>query len=155
MPRATTSIILAVIALARIMSGEEFVWAHGNRLIGRLNVPKGFTAYTYDYREGIVTTLHYGDGSFIILQAGGMYRLPLFQDKEHSLLSSKELKAKTVRIGRFVDTSLWWREDDYKRGKLNGDAVSWFALFPPNIGYGNVSLTHLCRVRSIVRFLRA
>jgi hypothetical protein len=142
MHRAITSMILVALAVAKIASGEEFVWAHGTRLIGRLNVPRGFTAETYDYREGIVTTLRYGDGSFIILQAGGMYRLPLFQDKEHRLTSSKELNAKTIRIGQFVETSLWWREDDYKRGKLNGDAAGWFALFPPNIGYSKVSSTH-------------
>ena len=141
MHRASRSMVVLAFGVAQIASGEQFVWAHGDRLIGRLNVPKGFMTETYDYREGIVTTLRYADGSFIVLQAGGMYRVPLFQDKEHRLVSSKELSAKTVRIGRFVDTSLCWREDNYKRGKLNADAVGWFALFPPNIGYGKVSPT--------------
>jgi hypothetical protein len=124
-----------------IASAEEFAWAYGGHLIGRLTVPKGFRVETYDYREGIVTTLRYGDASFIVLQAGGMYRIPLFQDKEHILISSKEEDVKTVRIGRFVDTNLWWREDDYKRGKLSARTVGVLGLFPPNIGYGKVSPT--------------
>jgi hypothetical protein len=141
MHRAIRSIIVIAFGVANIASAEEFVWSHNGRLIGRLNVPKGIAAETYDYREGIVTTLHYGDGSFIVLQSGGMYRIPFFQGPEHNLVSSRELDAKTIRTGRFVDTNLWWREDDYKRGKAGTGAVGWFALFPPNIGYGKVSPT--------------
>jgi hypothetical protein len=34
--------------------------------------------------------LRYQDGASIVLQVGGMYRLPLFQDPEYKLVSSTE-----------------------------------------------------------------
>jgi hypothetical protein len=139
MHRAFGIVVVAILGVAQIASAaEDFVWTYGGRLIGHLAVPKGFHAETYNYREGIVTTLRYDDGSFIMLQSGGMYRIPLFQDKEHILISSKDQDAKTIRIGRFADTNLCWREDDYKRGKPGGGAIGIVGLFPPNVGYGKV-----------------
>jgi hypothetical protein len=119
-------------------STEEFVWKYGGNLIGRLNVPAGFKIETYDYREGIVTTLRYNDGANITLQSGGMYQIPLFQGPGYDLISSKDMDAKTVRSGRFAKGDLYWREDNYKLRKITGKRISMLALFPPNLDYSQV-----------------
>ena len=118
---------------------EEFAWKYGGRLIGRLTVPKGFVVETYNYREGIVTTLRYPDGAHILLQVGGMYRIPLFQGADHDLISTTELDKKTIRVGRFASAELYWREDNYKPKKTSGKPISLLALFPPNVAYAKVS----------------
>lgn len=57
-----------------------------------------------------------------------MYRIPQFQDREHKLDSSTEQTDKTIRVGRFANAQLYWREDDYKAK----------SMFPPNVGYARV-----------------
>jgi hypothetical protein len=136
--------VLAVIALAsliQVTAAADFVWNHGGVRIGRLNVPAGFKIEIYDYREGVVTTLRYEDGSCITLQSGGMFRLPLFQGKEYAVISSTDLDGKTVRTGRSASGELCWREDNYKPKKATGKHISILALFPPNVGYSNVPAT--------------
>jgi protein TonB len=128
---ATAAFILA----ARGAHSEDFVWRYG-RIIGLLTVPPEFSADTYNYKEGIVTTLHYSDGSKILLQSGGMYRIPMFQGPDFQLDSSTESPTKTIRVGRIKDSALCWREDNFKMGPVNGRAFP--ALFPPNIGYVGV-----------------
>jgi hypothetical protein len=117
---------------------EAFVWKHHNQIIGRLSVPRGPAVEVYDYREGVVTTLRYRDGASIALQAGGMYRFPLFQSPEYRLVSSTEGDTKTVRIGRSGEGELHWREDNYKPKKVTDPRFSYLAIWPPNIGYSNV-----------------
>jgi hypothetical protein len=58
----------AALAAVQAAVAEPFVWKHGSRVIGRLSLPASFAAETYNYREGIVTTLRYTNGAFIILQ---------------------------------------------------------------------------------------
>src|SRR2546426_10262520 len=128
----------AVVLAVQAARGEEFVWQYAGHTIGRLTVPTGFIVETYNYREGSVTTLHYGDGAYMILQSGGMYRVPLFQDSDHNLISSTELATKTTRMGQFVASTLCWREDNFKPKKVSGNAVSFLTLFPPNVGYAKV-----------------
>jgi hypothetical protein len=67
-----------------------------------------------------------------------MYRVPLFQDAEHKLISSTELPQKTIRVGEFTGSTLRWREDNFKPKKVTGKTVSMLVLFPPNIGYAKV-----------------
>jgi len=129
---------VATLIVVQAAATEEFVWKYGGRLIGHLHVPTSFTVETYNYREGIVTTLRYVDGAYIVLQVGFMYRIPLFQDKDHKLISSTEQATKTIRVGQFADAGLCWREDDFKPTKTSGKTVSLMALFPPNVGYGKV-----------------
>lgn len=120
-------------------SADEFLWkVHGNP-IGRLDVPPGFKAETYDYREGVVTTLRYEDGASITLQSGGMFRIPLFQGSRYVLVSSTDLDTKTVRSGRSAKGNLYWREDNYIPKKISGPRISPLALVPPNLGYSEVS----------------
>jgi hypothetical protein len=135
---------LIAFALALFAEGpqkptETFVWKRGNRIIGRLSVPKGTHAKVYDYLEGIVTTLQYQDGAYIKLQAGLMYRVPLFPEPEYKLVSSTEGDTKITRVGRCGNEKLNWREDNYKPKKSNNGRTPWIALWPPNIGYANVS----------------
>lgn len=118
---------------------EEFIWMPAGKVIGRLRVPAGFKVEVYDYREGTVTTLHYADGADIVLQVGGMYRIPMFQDQVHELITSRESPEKVVRTGRFRDTQLRWREDNYRPRKLVGRDLSLMQVFPPNVGYRGVS----------------
>jgi hypothetical protein len=120
------------------MSAEDFVWQYRGHVIGRLSVPPGFTTKTSDYVEGIVTTLHYGDGAFIDLQSGGMFVLPMFQGPEYRLLTSTDQPDKTIRVGRSEKSALCWREDNFKQEKLRGKTVSLRDLFPPNVGYAKV-----------------
>ena len=128
----------AFLVLTRVAQAEDFVWKYGAIRIGRLNVPAGFRVENYNYREGIVTTLVYQDGSQITLQSGGMYSLPLFQGAEYLLISSTELDGKTVRIGRSAKGDTCWREDEYRPKKANTKRISLLALFPPNVGYSGV-----------------
>jgi hypothetical protein len=145
----------AAVTLVRDARGEQFVWKCRGYLIGRLNVPGGFAVEVYDYREGVVTTLHYADGSFVVLQAGGMYRIPLFQDPEHKLLSSTEQETKTTRAGKFVNSELCWREDNFKPRKHKSKVPSILILFPPNIGYGKVPLARRAEFdRALDSFVR-
>jgi len=133
-------IIVASMALVVLLGsqGPEFIWTHGGQTIGRLKAPQGYSSETYNYREGIVTKLRYADGSYIILQCGLMYRVPLFQDQENRLISSIDLAKKTIRIGKYVTSRLRWREDDYKPRKPVGEGVSLLTPIAPNIGYANV-----------------
>jgi hypothetical protein len=91
----------------------DFAWEYGGIRIGRLNLPAGFKVENYNYREGIVTTLLYEDGSRITLQSGGMYGLPLFKGAEYVLTSTAELGEKNVRAGQ----SAKWRHV-LERGSL-------------------------------------
>lgn len=130
--------IVAALALEHVAFGADFVWKHGTIRIGQLNVPAGFKVENYDYREGIITTLLYEDGSRVTLQSGGMFRLPLFQGDGYSLISSTDLGGKTVRIGRSANGESCWREDNYKPKKVTGKRISLLGLFPPNVGYSMV-----------------
>jgi hypothetical protein len=103
-----------------------------------LNVPAGFKVENYNYREGLVTTLAYQDGSRITLQSGGMYSLPLFHDAEYILISSTESDAKIVRVGRSANGDSCWREDNYRPKKAIDPRISLLALFPPNVGCSGV-----------------
>jgi hypothetical protein len=135
---AGRSIALAAFVAMQAAAGEEFVWQYSGHIIGRLTVPAGFAVETYNYREGIVTTLRYADGASVVLQSGGMYRVPMFQDPDHKLTSSTELVAKTVRVGQMAGSTLCWREDNFNPQKVTGKSVSLLALFPPNVGYARV-----------------
>jgi len=128
----------AFLVLSRVAQAEDLVWKYGAIRMGHLNVPAGFKVENYNYREGIVTTLVYQDGSRITLQSGGMYSLPLFQGAEYILISSTELDGKTVRVGRSANGETWWREDEYSPKKANTKRISLLALFPPNVGYSGV-----------------
>ena len=134
------SIIAAFAALlvAQAPSGREFVWQYSGHSIGRLTVPTGFAIETYDYREGIVATLRYGDGASIVLQSGGMYRVPMFQGSNYKLTSSTELAVRTTRVGQIAGSALCWREDNFKSDKVTGKDLSIRTLFRPNIGYTEV-----------------
>jgi hypothetical protein len=128
----------AALAAVQAAVAEPFVWRYGGYVIGRLSVPAGFTAETYNYREGIVTTLCYTDGASIILQVGGMYRLPLFQGPDYKLVSSTELPGKRIRVGYIAGATLLWREDNFKPEKRSGNTVGIESVFPPNVGYARV-----------------
>ena len=103
-----------------------------------MNVPAGFKVENYNYREGLVTTLAYQDGSRITLQSGGMYSLPLYHDAEYILISSTESDAKIVRVGRSANGDSCWREDNYRPKKAIDPRISLLALFPPNVGCSGV-----------------
>jgi hypothetical protein len=134
--RTMTAVFILVLAVQGAPA-EEFVWQHAGHTHGRLTVPSGFTVETHNYFEGIVTTLRYSDGAYIILQSGGMYRIPLFQDPEHKLLSITEQASKTVRVGRFDLPESCWRVDNFKR-KVSGETVTPRDLFRLNVGYAKV-----------------
>lgn len=119
---------------------EKFVWSYGGRKLGTLDVPRGFTADTENYTEGIVTRLHYTDGSIILLQRGFMYRVPLFQDPEHILDSSKKTSDKTVRRGHHSGKTEVWGEVDYALRKSVHPGASLLEVVSPNLGYAHVPI---------------
>jgi hypothetical protein len=143
--RGRTIAALTLVLATQTAPAEEFIWQYAGRVIGRLTVPAGFVVDTYNYREGIVTTLRYDDGAYLVLQSGFMYRVPMFQDPDHKLGSSTELEAKTIRVGQLAGSTLCWREDNFKHKKIrrktvvNGKTVSLFMVIPPNIGYARVA----------------
>ena len=49
---------LAALLTIQAAAGEELFWQYGGHTIGHLTIPTGFAIETYNYREGIVTTLH-------------------------------------------------------------------------------------------------
>ncbi|WP_321473593.1 energy transducer TonB [uncultured Paludibaculum sp.] len=118
---------------------QVFVWAPAGKVIGRLRVPPGFKTEVYNYREGFVTTLHFADGASLVLQAGGMYRIPMFQGNNYALMGSSDVPKKTIRTGRIRGTRLLWREDNYHASPLVGSNLSIFQILPPNIGYHHVA----------------
>lgn len=52
---------LAFVLAVQTATREEFVWQYAGHTIGRLRVPTGFAIGTYNYKEGIVTTLRFSD----------------------------------------------------------------------------------------------
>src|SRR5262249_23411738 len=68
-----------------------FEWKYNARLHGTLSVPSGYKEETRNYTEGIVTYLHYPDSSYIILQHGGMFQVPMLQGPEYLVSKTKDL----------------------------------------------------------------
>jgi hypothetical protein len=73
----------------------------------------------------------------IILQRGGMYRVPMLQDVDYLLASTTTTPSHTVRKGTHQHKVLLWREDNYR---IVGRAASLhpFGAFPPNLAYYDV-----------------
>ena len=116
----------AVLSLTHAAHAEDFVWQHSGIRIGRLAVPAGFKVENYDCREGIVTRLVYQDGSRITLQSGGMYGLPLFKGAEYILVSTEELPAKTIRVGRAANgTTAGERTTTSRRRQTENESACW------------------------------
>ena len=116
---------------------KSFVWIYGNSDLGTLRVPTGFRAETENYREGIVTRLRYPDGSYLMFQKGGMYRVPMFQDPQDILDFSKVEDATTIRRGHYRGGRCWG-EVNYSPVNAGASGKSFLSLFPPNLGYANV-----------------
>jgi len=133
LPGIRTVAVFAALVAAQAASTQEFVWRIGPRVIGRLKVPTGFQLELRSYREGILTTLRYPDGAYLVLQCGGMYRIPMLQGAGHVLNSSRQLEGKTIRLGQLADSDLFWREDDYTPGQPATPHE-----YPPNLAYDKV-----------------
>ena len=138
----TIRAIAAFIALVAVQGAQhpKFVWTYRGKILGSMQAPPGYSSETDNYVEGIVTTLHYRDGSYIIMQAGLMYRVPLFQNPENKLVASVDSAAKMIRVGEYTTSKRFWREDNYKPRKAVGTAVHFFSIIAPNVGYANVPL---------------
>jgi hypothetical protein len=107
--------------------------------LGVLDVPIGFSADTWNYKEGIVTTLSYKDGSSIVLQRGLMYRIPMFQDPEDVVDSSIEGNERTMRKGHYKRGNKRWGEINYRiLPRANSRTSSSIGGFPLNLGYAHV-----------------
>lgn len=120
--------------IASFPKTETFVWRYDTLTLGSLEVPTGYTAETENYLEGIVTRLSYPDGSSLVLQKGGLYRIPMFQDPEHVLDSSKPEEARTVRRGHYRGRSRCWGEIDFAPSKTDVAGKSVLSIFPPKPG---------------------
>jgi hypothetical protein len=116
---------------------ETFTWRYGSSVLGEIDVPAGFSADTWNYREGIVTTLKYADGSSIVLQKGFMYRIPMFQDAEDVLDSTEQQTARTMRRGHYKGKTNRWGEVDYK-SPVKTSQPGFLGAVGPNLGYANV-----------------
>jgi hypothetical protein len=130
--RSLASLLIVCCALGIAAPATAFRWRAGT-----LNVPSGFREAVRDYKEGTVTTLSYADESRIILQQGGMMRIPLLQDK-HPVRQESETSEKLTRAGVNPQAGTFWREDDFKRKPPAGHVATWLDLFPPNIAYDHV-----------------
>ena len=138
--------LLLILLAPTILSGSQastgvvsYSWGYGDAIHGRIEVPRGYEAETKNYQEGIITYLAYSDSSRIILQHGGMYRLPMLQDPEYVMTSTEERSDRTVRSGSIAGSTTLWREDNLKRtGSANENLRSFSLMFPPNIAYEHV-----------------
>jgi hypothetical protein len=124
-----------------VKSMVSYTWEYKGEIHGTILIPPGFEAETQNYREGIITYLRYADSSCIVLQHGGMYRVPMFQEAQYVISKTEERTDRTVRTGSIQGTEYLWREDNMKRipvpttpGKLH----PLFYLYPPNIAYDKV-----------------
>jgi hypothetical protein len=116
-----------------------YQWSYSGKLHGTIRVPPGYSAETYNYREGIVTHLRYPDSSCIILQHGGMYTVPMLYQAQYVVANKENRDDRMLRIGSIGRTDRFWREDNLKPRKAQGDQlVSFFDVFPPNIAYEQV-----------------
>ena len=132
MDRRIAAIVLWC-GLATAASPTFYKWRGGT-----LIVPTDFQESTRDYREGIVITLSYSDGSAIALQQGGMMQEPTFDVDE--VIKQSDGPNRVSRSGADSKSGTFWRLDSYKRRPPSKKAsITWLELFPPNIGYSHVS----------------
>src|SRR5690348_12139279 len=123
-------VLICFCEIVRAADPVAFQWQAGS-----LRVPTGFSSETSNYKEGIITTLSYRDGSRIILQYGGMIRIPLLQEG-HFVEKTTDTTNRVTRKGRNSHADTCWREDGFKR--KTGRNATWLDLFPPNIAYDHV-----------------
>ena len=110
-----------------------------NDWVLRLQVPSGFRIESKNYKEGILTTLSYSDGSRLLLDPGGMYPISmLFHDPAYESASSVNLGPKVTRSGRITGTRLYWREDSYRMKDTIGRDLSPMGR-SSDFGYDKVS----------------
>ena len=95
---------LIVLAQESKQGLEPFIWKYGRVVHGRLWVPPGFKEETRNYKEGIVTYLRYADSSYIMLQHGGMFRVPMFDEPEYNLQATAEA---AIEQKQFQRQSQW------------------------------------------------
>src|SRR5262249_45633647 len=135
------AVTLFVLGLT-VLSGQSqarknlvlYSWSHEGALHGTIQAPPAFKAETQNYREGIITYLRYPDSSYIVLQHGGMYHVPMFQDSEYVVKGTEERADRTVRTGSIKNSERLWREDNLKKmPSARGNLHPLFYLFPPNI----------------------
>jgi hypothetical protein len=117
----------------------SYRWSYQGTVHGTIQVPPGYKEQTENYGEGIVTHLRYPDGSYIILQHGGMYAIPMLRDSEYLVSKVDEDTNRKVRRGPVATTPLRWREDNLKRDPQKRNQIHpLFYMFPPNIAYDKV-----------------
>ena len=150
-----TCLLVLLFALAFVTCGAQnsvkdeltafTVLKNGRQRIATIRVPAGYKEKTNSYAEGVFTTLTYPDGSYIVLQIGGMMKLPLFTEPRHHVFQRQVLSDRVVRGGTVQNTELRWREENSQ------------AVFPPtNIGFANVPKDRLkIFERSLRSFTRA
>ncbi len=120
-----------------------YSWEYKATVHGTIQVPPGYKAETENYKEGIITYLRYPDSSYIVLQHGGMYRVPMLQDPEYLINNTEDRADRVIRTGSIKGSEKLWREDNLKKqpiDRLSGNQSlhPFFYLFPPNIAYDKV-----------------
>src|SRR5262245_31886374 len=111
----------------------SYVWTYQGTVHGTMLVPPGYKEQTENYKEGIITHPSYPDGSYIVLQHGGMYAIPIIRDTEHVVSKADDGTKRLVRRGSVRGTTLFWREDNFKRDPQKRNQVHpLFYMFPPN-----------------------
>jgi len=84
-----------------------------------IHVPEGFKEDHWFYGEGVVTTLSYSDGSYIVLHFGLTMSLPLLKPPTHELEEEKKLEDSKIRHGKIQGTDLYWREVHFNSKAIN------------------------------------
>jgi hypothetical protein len=150
-----TCLLVLLLALASVTCGAQSsgrdelttftVLKNRRQRIASIRVPAGYKEETNSYAEGVFTTLSYPDGSYIVLQIGGMTKVPLFTEPKHRVFERRVFSDRIVRGGTIQNTDLRWREENSQ------------AVFPPtNIGFANVPKDRLkVFERSLRSFARA
>jgi hypothetical protein len=139
-------LLAASVSVFAERSGQEdsvsYVWQYSGRIYGTLKIPPRYKRdETEHYVEGFVTRIHYGDGSTIILQKGGMYLVPMLQTPEYKLNKSDESADRRIRRGKIKveGEELFWREDNFKGGQSPKSVPGGLiGIFPPNVAFDRV-----------------
>jgi len=94
---------------------EEIIHCSPNRTI-TITLSKGYSKKSVAYEEGIIETFTFPDSSYIFIFCGRMQTFPMLSRDKYQVTEKKEDNGAKSRSGFNLETSKFWREDNYKSG---------------------------------------
>lgn len=94
---------------------EEIIHCSPNRTI-TIQLSKGYSKKSVAYEEGIIETFTFSDSSYVFIFCGRMQTFPMLSRDKYQVTEKKEINGEKSRSGFNLETSKYWREDNYKSG---------------------------------------